>query len=381
MHAGKAIHVVQRGASPLRMDRISDILGPDGLLAHRLPGFAVRSQQLEMAEAVQRAIEGTRVLICEAGTGTGKTFAYLVPALLAGRKVIVSTGTRNLQDQLFHRDLPLVRKVLASALRPALLKGRSNYLCLQRLEAAVESGRVPAVQLGQLVKVQEWAGRTRQGDIAESGLPEGDPIWSWATSTTDNCLGQDCPHWDRCHLVEARRRAQEADLVVINHHLLCADLALREEGCGEILPGADCFILDEAHQLPEVASSFFGSTLSARQLMELARDVEVEYQRGAGDAPQVPEQAEHLKRAVRELRLSLGVEARRSPLWLVPLCSPWASSWRSWKNSCAYWKVEARDSTNAVPAAWTTRLSWRPWVALPSRTRSAGTRPCGRASA
>ena len=293
------------------MSEIGEILGPDGLLSHRVSGFAFRRQQLEMAEAVEQAIEESQVLIGEAGTGTGKTFSYLVPALLSGRKVIISTGTRNLQDQLFHRDLPLVREALASPCRSALLKGRANYLCLQRMEAAAGSGRLPLQQRGQLLRVQQWAGRTQSGDIAEVGLPDNAGIWPWVTSTSDNCLGAECPQLRDCHLAEARRRAQEADLVVVNHHLLCADLALKEEGFGEILPGADCFILDEAHQLPEVASNFFGMSLSARQLSELARDVETEYHNEAGDAPEVPRQADRLKKSVRDLRLSFGVEPRR----------------------------------------------------------------------
>jgi ATP-dependent DNA helicase DinG len=295
------------------MDSPAELLSDTGPLAGLIQGFSARPQQQALADAINDAIHEHESLICEAGTGTGKTFAYLVPALLCGRKVIISTGTRNLQDQLFHRDLPLVRAALASPAQGTLLKGRSNYLCLQRLEATAGSGRLPADHLGQLARVQEWAGRTRGGDIAELGLPDHDPIWPWVTSTTDNCLGQDCPHWSHCHLVEARRRAQESDLVVINHHLLCADLALRDEGFGEILPGADCFVLDEAHQLPEVASGFFGSTLSARQLLELGRDVEIEYHREAGDAPQVLEQVEHLRKAVRELRLSMGQDVRRGP--------------------------------------------------------------------
>lgn len=297
----------------LKMSDIAEILGPDGHLSHRIPGFQFRRQQLEMAEAVDAGLRGGRILISEAGTGTGKTFAYLVPALLSNKKIIISTGTRNLQDQLFHRDLPLVRKSLASPVRTALLKGRANYLCLQRMETAALSSRLPVQQRGQLMRVREWSGRTRSGDISELGLPENAQIWPWVTSTTDNCLGQECPAWNDCHLLEARRRAQEADLVVVNHHLLCADLALKEEGFGEILPGADCFILDEAHQLPEVASNFFGTTVSARQLMELAGDVETDYYSEAGDAPQIPEQADRLKKAVRDLRLSFGAELRRGP--------------------------------------------------------------------
>jgi ATP-dependent DNA helicase DinG len=292
---------------------LTAILGPAGLLAQRVAGFAFRPQQLEMAEAVERAIDSGGILICEAGTGTGKTFAYLVPAFLSGRKVIISTGTRNLQDQLFHRDLPLVRKVLGGGGPAALLKGRGNYLCLHRLDTAALSPRLPAEQYAALQRVRDWSRRTRAGDIAELGLPEDAPIWPWVTSSTDNCLGQDCPHWSHCHLVEARRRAQEADLVVINHHLLCADLALKDEGFGEVLPGADCFILDEAHQLPEIATSFFGSSLSGRQLLDLARDLETEYHQEAGDAPDLLVRNERLKQAARDRseERRVGKECRR----------------------------------------------------------------------
>jgi ATP-dependent DNA helicase DinG len=293
-----------------RLMDIAAVLGPDGQLARSIPGFAVRPQQLEMARAVADTLAGGGRLISEAGTGTGKTFAYLVPALLSDRKVIVSTGTRNLQDQLFHRDLPTVRKALGGGGRGALLKGRSNYLCLQRLEQAAH-GRLAGETRAELARIRSWAGRTRSGDIAESGLPENALVWPWVTSSTDNCLGQDCPHLGDCFLLEARRRAQEADLVVINHHLLCADLALREEGVTDLLPGADGFVLDEAHQLPEIASNFFGTSVSARQLVELGRDVETEHRRELGDAPELRAQAEALPQAVRELRLTLGDEGRR----------------------------------------------------------------------
>jgi ATP-dependent DNA helicase DinG len=295
------------------MTDLEEILGPDGLLSRHIPGFSFRSQQLEMAQAVERAMAQGGILVSEAGTGTGKTFAYLVPALLSGKKVIVSTGTRNLQDQLFHRDLPLIRDTLASPARIALLKGRANYLCPQRMEAAAASGRLPVQQAGQLMRVRDWAGRTRSGDIAELGLPENAGIWPHVTSTSDNCLGQDCPQLQRCHLAEARRQAQEADLVVVNHHLLCADLALKDSGFGEILPGADCFILDEAHQLPEVAGNFFGLSLSHRQLMDLARDVETAYLKDARDTPVVSERVEQLTKSVKDFRLSFGPEPRRGP--------------------------------------------------------------------
>jgi len=296
------------------MDGIEDILGPTGLLAERLTGYRHRPKQQAMAEAVAAALAAGVTLICEAGTGTGKTFAYLVPALLSGRKVLVSTGTRNLQDQLFQRDLPLVREVLKAPVRIAMLKGRGNYLCRYRLNAALQDHRRRFVELRrQLLVVRDWATVTPSGDVAELDLPEDAPVWPAVTSNSDNCLGQGCPEWGRCHLVEARRRAQGADLVVVNHHLLCADLSLRDEGFGEVLPGADCFIVDEAHQLPEVASSFFGVAVSGRQLLDLTRDLELAYRREAGDVPELLDRAAELRRGVRELRLCLGEASRRGP--------------------------------------------------------------------
>ncbi len=295
------------------MTDYADIFGPTGWLASRIEGFSQRPQQQALAAAVGRILEQKGVLICEAGTGTGKTFAYLVPALLSGRKVIISTGTKNLQDQLFHRDLPMVRQSLSSPISTALLKGRANYLCSHRLDNTLgEAVRLTREQLTQLQTIREWSQRTRSGDIAEvSTIAEDASVWPIVTSTIDNCLGQECPAYSKCHLVEARKRAQEADLVVVNHHLLCADLALKEEGFGELLPGADCFILDEAHQLPEVASNFFGTSLSGRQLQELARDTIVETLQEAKDTPQLIERAEALKKSTGDLRLAFGLEARR----------------------------------------------------------------------
>jgi ATP-dependent DNA helicase DinG len=296
------------------MHDLGAIFDRDGLLARKIPGFNYRPQQQAMACSVAEAIENRGSLICEAGTGTGKTFAYLVPALISGRKVIISTGTRNLQDQLYHRDLPRVRQVLRSPVKTALLKGRGNYLCRFRLDQAVAEGRrLPPSLQAELETIRRWSVETRRGDVAEVDVAEDSPLWPRVTSTTDNCLGQDCPDWDGCFLVEARRRAQEADLVVINHHLLCADLALKEEGFGEVLPGADCFVVDEAHQLPEVASSFFGESVGSRQLFDLVRDTETEYHREAGDLPEVPESARALRKAVQDLRLCFGEEGRRGP--------------------------------------------------------------------
>ncbi len=295
-------------------DAIDDVLGPNGALAQHPGGYSHRPQQQAMAEVVGEVLAQGQTLICEAGTGTGKTFAYLVPALLSGLKVVVSTGTRNLQDQLYHRDLPTIRGALGMPVRIALLKGRGNYLCLHRLDHAMaDPRRRHGAAAAELHAVRDWSVVTRLGDIAELPIPEQDPVWPLVTSTADNCLGQGCPQWASCHFMAARREAQEAELVVINHHLLCADIALRDEGQGEVLPCADVFIVDEAHQLPDVAGSFFGVSVSGRQLLDLARDLENAYQREAGDLPAVLDAAALLVQATRGLRRSLGGPDRRGP--------------------------------------------------------------------
>ena len=251
-------------------------LGSQGRLAEYLPAFTVREEQLAMAECVAGAIANRNALIVEAGTGVGKTFAYLIPALLAGKRIVISTGTRSLQDQLFSRDLPMITAVMGRPVRIALLKGRANYLCGHRLALAMSQARDRGLSRElsiSLRKVNNWSMQTRKGDIGElATVSESDPIWSWVTSTRDNCLGAECAVYDRCHLVAARRDALAADIVVVNHHLLMADLMLKEHGFGDLLPGSDAVIVDEAHQLPDVATQAFGTTLSARQLRELARD-------------------------------------------------------------------------------------------------------------
>jgi len=295
------------------MNSAAEILAADGPFARLLQGFAPRAQQQEMATAVEQALKHNEVLVAEAGTGTGKTFAYLVPALLSGGKVIISTGTRNLQDQLFHKDIPLVRKALEVAVDVALLKGRANYLCPHRLELAQSEGRfLSRSHVSDLQKVRQWASRTQSGDLAElDELPEDSPLWPQVTSTADNCLGNDCEYLDSCHLLRARRRAQEADVVVVNHHLLFADLALKDEGFGELLPGANAFILDEAHQLPDTASGFFGNAITANQLLELARDTIAEDLKEAGESRQMRLFAEKLEKAVRDMRLVFAKEPGR----------------------------------------------------------------------
>jgi len=297
----------------------SRVLGPHGPLAETLKNFRPRAAQQDMAGAVERALEQASTLVVEAGTGVGKTFGYLVPVLMDGRRTILSTGTRNLQDQLFQKDLPFVRDALVGAglgrvPRVALLKGRSNYLCRHRLELAREDGRMGDLLTDQLVRIERWASRTMRGDIGElSGIPEDSPLWPQVTSTTDNCLGQECPEYEECFVVRARRDAQEADLVVINHHLLMADLSLKEEGFGEILPSADAFVLDEAHQLPDVASAFFGRSVGSRQLLDLVRDAVAEQLREASDMGDLRDAADALASAVSALRSVLGMGAGRSP--------------------------------------------------------------------
>ncbi|MGN8199156.1 ATP-dependent DNA helicase [Salinisphaera sp. RV14] len=256
----------------------------DAALAAALPGYRPRPGQAEMASAVAQAMDGGGRLVVEAGTGTGKTLAYLLPALASRRKVIVSTATRHLQTQLAEKDVPLAQAVLGRSVHTAVLKGRSNYLCLHRLELAEHSGDL---YLGpRLRRVRDWAGRTKTGDIGEFGDPsDGDALWPRITSTTDNCLGTDCPLYDQCWVLHARREAQAADVVIANHYLLFADMTVREAGFGEVLPGADAIVLDEAHKLPDIAGRFFGQAVSSRQVRDLVRDGRAEIEALGGDMP------------------------------------------------------------------------------------------------
>ena len=256
---------------------LAELFGSAGPLARALPGYAVRDEQVAMAEHVAAALGRRETLIVEAGTGTGKTFAYLVPALMSGRRVIISTGTRALQDQLYHRDLPAVCSALGRPVRIALLKGRANYLCRHRLDLAEQQAYARGVRREvalAIPKVRAWSHVTRRGDIAElPGYGEQDPVWPWVTSTRENCLGAECPKYDECFVLAARREAQAADIVVVNHYLLMADLVLKEEGFGDLLPGADAIVIDEAHQLPDIAAQFLGYSVSTRQMSALAKDI------------------------------------------------------------------------------------------------------------
>ena len=271
------------------MASLEQVFSPEGELAGAIAGYRERPQQLEMAQAIRQAIDSTGVLVAEAGTGTGKTFAYLVPALLAGGKVIVSTGTKTLQDQLFDRDLPAVRRALASGASAALLKGRANYVCLYRLRrAATEGGASSREEAVQLQRIQHFAAVSVTGDRADlADVPEDAPIWLQATSTRDNCLGQGCPDYDDCFVMRARRNALAADIVVINHHLFFADVVLRDEGIAELLPACNTLIFDEAHQLPETARLFFGERISSAQIVELARDARGELRAAGGASPEL----------------------------------------------------------------------------------------------
>ncbi len=286
-----------------------------GPLARVIPGYKLRSQQVEMAQAVLRAINDRSVLIAEAGTGTGKTFAYLVPALLDGGKVIVSTGTKTLQDQLYDRDIPTVRKALQAPVTIALLKGRANYICHYHLERARNEGRfLSRADAGYLPLIESFARVSKTGD--RSGLaevPEDATIWPLVTSTRENCLGADCPHYRKCFVLEARKQAMEADVVVVNHHLFFADVVLRDEGVAELLPVCNTVVFDEAHQLPETASLFFGESVSTAQLIELARDARIEAASDARESPELPDRAQGLEKAARDLRLGCPDEIGRHP--------------------------------------------------------------------
>ena len=296
----------------------------DGPLARAQPGYRMRDGQREMALAVAQAIAGagagtgpsgadaTDALVAEAGTGTGKTFAYLVPALLSGGRVLISTGTRTLQDQLYHRDLPRVRAALGVGVAMALLKGRSNYVCRHHLRRNLEEGRFERREdIAVLRRIERFAAISASGDRGEApGIAEDAPAWARATSTRENCLGQDCPELADCFVFKARQAAQQADIVVVNHHLFCADLALRDEGVGELLPTTAALIFDEAHQLPEIATQFFGRSTSTRQLLDFARDLLRVGLADARDAADWAGASSLIEQAVRGLRLAAGRPGR-----------------------------------------------------------------------
>ena len=301
------------------MPDLDGIFAANGALASAVEGFRVREGQLEMARAVAAAIAGNSVLIAEAGTGTGKTFAYLVPALLSGGKVIISTGTKTLQDQLFDRDIKVVRDALKVPVTVALLKGRSNYVCHYYVERAQHEGRFPTRDDARYLPIiANFAKNSATGDKSDlPAVPENAAIWSYVTSTRENCLGSECAHYAKCFVMEARKQALAADVVVVNHHLFFADVVLRDEGVSELLPASNTIIFDEAHQLPETASLFFGQTVSTSQLIELARDTRIEATASAKDFQSLPDATQALDKAARDLRLTFREESGRFPFQAV----------------------------------------------------------------
>lgn len=295
------------------MSSLKEIFSPGGPLAQSISGYRVREQQVDMAERIAAAINSCSVFIAEAGTGTGKTFAYLVPALKSGGKVIVSTGTKTLQDQLFNKDLPMVRDALKAPVKIALLKGRANYVCPYHLQQSLADGRfLTREDAADARRISVFAKVTHTGDKAECvEVSESSPVWNHATSTRENCLGQDCPDYKDCFVMLARREAMAADLVVVNHHLFFADVMLRDEGMAELLPACNTVIFDEAHQLPEVATLFFGDTVSTAQILDLARDARTEGMLNARDCLDLPSASREMEKVAKDLRLAVGLDAGR----------------------------------------------------------------------
>ena len=298
--------------------KVSQAFAQEGVLAKAIKGFSPRQAQTDMALDVAEAIEQQSSLIVEAGTGTGKTFAYLIPAFLAldpkkPKKIVVSTGTKNLQEQLFHKDIPLIKKALASNAQVALLKGRANYLCNYRLAQYQDSrGQLDAQMLQDLVKVKTWANGTQSGDIGELvNVSENSTIFPFVTSTLDNCLARDCPDYEACHLVRARKKASDADIIVVNHHLFFADLALKDTGFGELIPKAQVMIFDEAHQIGDIASEYFGEAFSSKQLVDLCTDVLQVHRSSLSDVKQLGLAAEKLQKTCQEFRLLFNYDPER----------------------------------------------------------------------
>jgi ATP-dependent DNA helicase DinG len=283
------------------------LLDADGPFSETLDSFAPREAQIRMAEAVEETLASGKALVVEAGTGIGKTLAYLVPAMLSGDRVIISTGTKTLQDQLFFRDLPMVRETLGLALKPALLKGRANYLCLHRMTIARTEGRLPSREaVVELEAVHDWSARTVDGDLSIAGVVTDESgLMPFVTSTADNCLGSDCPQFDDCYVARARNEARDADIVVVNHHLLFADMAIKQSGFGEVLPGAAAFIIDEAHQAPETATRFFSVSITSRQIQDLCRDFLAESAEVSGAMGILREPIADCLQKLREIQLAI----------------------------------------------------------------------------
>lgn len=296
--------------------QIAAVFEEQGVMAKAINGYKTRQQQVEMASAIADAISDNALLVAEAGTGTGKTFAYLVPALLSGGKVIISTGTKNLQDQLFYRDIPNVREALTIPVTVSMLKGRANYVCHYHLARAATDGRFASrEEAGYLQSIQTFAKHSKTGDKAElHKVPEHVPIWGQVTSTRENCLGGDCEFYKECFVMEARKQALAADVVVVNHHLFFADVMLRDEGVAELLPSANTVVFDEAHQLPSVAGLFFGEDISTNQLLELSRDCQAAQLSLVKDCVELAETSSALDKACKDFRLVFQYDNSRMPV-------------------------------------------------------------------
>ncbi len=298
-------------------DRAARLLGEDGPFRDILSGFAPRQEQIDLAQAIENVLESEGLLVAEAGTGIGKTLAYLVPVILSGKRAIVSTGTKTLQDQLYFRDLPLVQGALDVPVSTALLKGRGNYLCLYRMDQARESGELPSRKaVAELEAVFKWSSRTVDGDLSVTAeISDDSGLWPFVTSTPDNCLGGECPRFEQCFVANARKAAQEADVVVVNHHLLFADMAIKQSGFGEVLPGAGAFIIDEAHEAPEVASQFFSATVSARQISDLCQDILVESGKQSAGLATTREPVENCRLALQQLQAAISEHLPEKGSW------------------------------------------------------------------
>ncbi|MFZ6742543.1 ATP-dependent DNA helicase [Undibacterium sp. JH2W] len=314
---------------------VEHIFGLTGPLSASIKGYRPRQAQTEMAKAIADAIAGQKTLLAEAGTGTGKTYAYLTPALLWGGKVIVSTGTKNLQDQLFLRDIPTIRKVLKAPVSVALLKGRANYLCHYHLERTIQNGRLSSREdVGYLRDIGRFIKTTMTGDKAElARVPENASVWSLVTSTKDTCMGSECQYYQDCFVMKARKEAQQADVVVVNHHLFFADVALKDTGIAELLPSANTVIFDEAHQLPETATLFFGETVSTSQVLELCRDVLAEGLSHARDGAEWAKLVAPVERAARDLRLAFPQDIVRYSIDQIATSSPFFEALETLKSS------------------------------------------------
>ncbi len=295
------------------MTSISDLFGDAGPFALTIKGYQPRAEQISMAVAVEKAIKNQHQIVVEAGTGTGKTFAYLAPALLRDEKVIVSTGSKALQEQLFHRDLPQLKKILTKGKKVSLLKGRANYLCNERLNQHI--AHVPSDDpdvMHELAMVAKFASETQTGDLADCiGIEEGAKVLPYVTSTRDNCLGKECAEYSECYVRKARAKAAEADLIVVNHHLFLADAMVKESGFAELVPNATCYIFDEAHQLPHIASEYFAERVSTRTVVDLIKDLQLFYRTELFDMVQLGKALDKLNTAVSDLRLQFPAEPTR----------------------------------------------------------------------